>query len=250
MKTPALLLGGLLLTFALSAQELRFVVGEWTPYTGSGLAGGGVAVELVEAACLEAGLEARVDFVPWKRAEAMVESGQAFASFPYLRLAVRGDRFLYSDPFLTTRFVVLAKNKAVADQVNPRRPETFHGLRVGLTAGTAAVRSKLEPVGALLEETPALEASIRKLEAGRLDLVVDDQVVVAQTLKALYGKQIPTSFVLLDRPFGDPGALRILVSRDWPGAEALLGELNRGLARVLADGTAARLWARWGLTPP
>lgn len=251
MKTflaAALLFGA---AAGLSAQAVRFVVGEWAPYTGPALAGNGMAVELVAAACRAAGLSASFEFGPWKRDEAAVADGSAFATFPYAETPERRGRFLFSDPLFRSSFAVLLRSdNPVTKGFRFVTNDSFRGFRVGITSGTDAVRLPLERAGAAVEETATLDQSLKKLALGRLDFVIDDRAVVAAGLRTAVPSEDASAFVLLGKPFGETTSFRVMATVKTAGASAVLQRFNAGLAKSLAEGTAGRILARYGFSPP
>jgi len=230
----------------LPAQTVKFSVGEWAPFTGEKIDKNGMAVEIVQAAAAAGGLKATFDWGPWKRAEASVVEGTAFGTFPYTDIAERKGKFLFSDTLFSSSFAVLTftgnpKSKAFAYT----GLEAFKGLKVGVTAGTDAVKLPLEKAGALVEETPSLDLSIKKLELGRIDLIVDDRAVTFDALQKLFPGD--ARFVFLDKAFGDKTAFKVMASMKFPDAPALVKKFNEGLAKIQADGTYQKILARYGL---
>ena len=55
-------------------QELIFAIGEWPPYTYA--SENGLATDIVTAACKSVGLNYRIIYVPWLRAESTVICGR------------------------------------------------------------------------------------------------------------------------------------------------------------------------------
>ena len=97
MKISIILLAGLLAFGLQAADTAKFAIGEWEPYTGQKLEGNGMATEIVVAACAAAGIKPEFEFSPWKRAEASVEEGSCFATFPYQASKEREGKFEFSD---------------------------------------------------------------------------------------------------------------------------------------------------------
>lgn len=232
---------------ALPAQSLSFAVGEWPPYTGEELPLGGAAVELVTAAARAAGMTVNLEWTPWRRAEAWVAADRVFATFPYSETPGRSGKYLFSEPLFFSSFAVLVRRSpALTRDFRFSSPADFRGWKVGTTAGTDEVKVPLEQAGALVEETPTILQSVRKLEQGRLDFVVDDRAVLEAALREL-PESARKGLALLETPFGDRTAFRVMASATAAGGPALLRQFNVGLARIQADGTWARILGRHGL---
>jgi polar amino acid transport system substrate-binding protein len=230
---------------SVSAQTLRFALGEWPPYTGETLEGNGLASQVVVAACRAAGLVPEFDWSPWRRNEALTADGEVFGTFPYSVFPGRQGRFLFSDPIFTSSFAVLVPVGSPWGSATD--PAGFRGAKVGVTAGTDGVMVPFTQAGSQVEETPTAVQSVRKLVQGRLDAVVDDRAVLVYALGTL-NSAARSSLKLLDQSFGPPREYRVMVGPLHPGAAALLSRFNTGLARVRADGTWARILVRSGFT--
>ena len=53
--------------------------------------------EVLREVAREMGVTFRIDFLPWKRCELMVEKGHAWAAVPYVRTPEREEKFYFSD---------------------------------------------------------------------------------------------------------------------------------------------------------
>lgn len=228
---------------SLSAQTLHFALGEWPPYTGESLEGNGLAVQIVVSASRAVGLTPEVDWSPWRRDEALAAEGRVFGTFPYSVTPGRQGRFLFSEPLFTSSFAVLVP--VGSPLASTTDAAGFRGAKVGVTAGTDEVLVPLVRAGSLVEETPTAVQSVRKLAQGRLDAVVDDRAVLVYALGTL-DRETRATLRLLDQNFGPPRDYRVMVSPQYPGAEALLTRLNAGLGRIRADGTWARILVHSG----
>ncbi len=93
-------------------REITLVTGEWSPYTSESIEGRGVFTEIVSAAFKEMGLKPVYIFLPWKRAEKMVQMGEVFAAFPYIMTDTREEMFDFSErvAFSTGRFFYCTKH--------------------------------------------------------------------------------------------------------------------------------------------
>lgn len=212
-----------------SSQTLPLATGEWPPYASASLPGGGSATALVVAAFKHAGLDTSLEFLPWRRAEAYVVSGRAFATFPYQETPDRKGKFLFSAPLFESRFAVVYRAGVPAPTEHQlRRPDFFSGRTIGITAGTDAVGVPLKSVGALVEETRVAEQSLEKLRLGRIDFVIEDRAVVGHMISRIYEGPERNPFAVQDLPWGG-AVFRLMVSPSYPGAEELLRRFDAAL---------------------
>jgi polar amino acid transport system substrate-binding protein len=209
-----------------------------------------MASELVSAACAAAGLKAEFQFSPWKRAEASVEDGTCFATFPYQDTRDRESRFDFSDSLFKSA------NRLLYHTSNPKsarlvygRPEDLKDFKVGSLLGSDAVNQPLRRAGALVEEVQSVEQNLVKLALDRLDFVVDDQLVLAHAVRQTYGFD-PGKDALFD--FNDKGVgastdYHLMVSRKYPQAKELLKRFNAGLKRLVASEQYQKILRKYGL---
>ena len=228
-------------------SDVVFAIGEWAPYVGESLPGYGYAASIVQAACSAAGLRARFEFYPWPRAEARVAEGLAFASFPFVALPEREERFFLSEAIIQSSIAILRSTGNAATETfrYSGDPIEFAGSVVGTTAGTKAVSYPLSKAGVAVEETDTIDLSLLKLDRGRIDFVVEERIVLIDAVRRLFPRGT-ARFVLLERSFLERRAYRLLVSRKYPDSRILLERFNAGLFTILRDGTADRIRADFG----
>ncbi len=234
---------------AVSAQTVSLNVGEWEPYTGEKLSNGGMAVEIVTAAYEAVGIKTEIGFVPWKRAEADVASGRVFASFPFQATHEREELYRFSDVMFTSTFAIAYKRGSVASRDFAYSSITdFKGYRIGMTAGTDAVKTPLEKAGAIVEESQTQDQLVKKLEQDRLDFIIDDGAVIRSAIDALYQGSARDLFGFIDKPFGKPASFRLMASKAHPDSVALVEKFNEGLEKIRSDGSYDDILSRYGLS--
>ena len=83
--------------------KLKIMTGEWFPYVSKNMVGHGFAAEVVSYAFLLGGIETEFEFAPWERCEALVKSGEAFATFPHKQTKEREKFAFFRIPLLLPR---------------------------------------------------------------------------------------------------------------------------------------------------
>lgn len=169
---------------------VRFADAPYPPYVVGeidAVAEGGIAVELMRAIFAEMDVELTISLYPFPRALKMVEFGRADGIC--LLMADRGrESFLaYTDPLFESRELLFYN----ADQRSaPPRFDAAIG-RLGLVHGFsygAGVEELIHQGGVIVEYSATSEESFRKLLAGRVDYVVEDEAV-AEAIMANNGWQ-------------------------------------------------------------
>jgi polar amino acid transport system substrate-binding protein len=249
-KLQAVLISGLTSLAPLAAETVKFATGVWEPYTGQDLEGKGMVTAIVTAACHASGIDAVYSFFPWKRAEANVESGASFATFPYQEIQEREGQFYFSEIICSSGMELLVHGGNVkTDDFEYAKPEDLKPFRVGIVAGTDAVKFPLQKIGCLIEEVQTSEQNLKKLETGRLDAVIDDRAVLLHALKTLYGSDPAklSPFRFMKKSFGAASNYRLMVSRRYPHAKELLERFNAGLKKLKATGEYKAILKKFGL---
>lgn len=235
----------LVLSSALSCNadndKVVFATGEWPPFTSENLPHYGHATALVSAICKVAGIDPVYEFYPWKRAEALVLKGKAFAAFPYALSADRQRSFDFSEVLFQ------GLNVLVYHQNNPNIPKDFiykgtadlSGYRIGGISGSF-LQSDLDQAGITYKATTSIDQSIQKLVVGRLDFCIDDRVVLTDAISRLYPEQIQ-NFKFVSQPFGEKKPTALLVSRSYPDAQELLKRFNNAIKTMRENGEYDRI---------
>jgi len=133
----------------------------------------GLAVDLLRRMADLAGLELNLALQPRMRAEKSFLETPGSLLFPLARLPERENRYRWVGPILPRRVGIYSLSSR--SDIHFRGLHQLDGLHVGATAGTATLEQLLAEglkPGKELEVSPSYEASVRKLMAGRMDLLV------------------------------------------------------------------------------
>lgn len=226
-----------------SAEQLKvvFATGEWPPYSSEHLPDYGFVTALVSAISRVADIEPVYRFYPWKRAELLVLRGEVFGAFPYAISNERKTDFDFSDVLFygLNVLVYYRDNTRIANGFSYTEPADLRGYRIGGISGSF-LRNDLEEAGVEYQETTSIDQSIQKLAAGRIDFVIDDKVVLADTIQRLYPEEAD-KFSFVAEPFGEKKPTALIVSRDYPDANRILARFNDALQTLKASGEYDRL---------
>ncbi|MGA2143315.1 MAG: transporter substrate-binding domain-containing protein [Brevinematales bacterium] len=228
-------------------KSVPFVIGEWPPYTSINLNGYGLASEIVFSACKAAGMKAEFTFYPWKRAELSILKGKFFATFPYLKLPERVPFFYFSDPLFKSEIVIIKsrKNPSVRNfqytDIN-----SLKGFKTGTTTGSVSITGPLRRNSIECEETPVIDQSILKLYLGRIDLVIDEKIVIIDAVKRLYPDKAG-NFEISVKNYLSNSDYRLIVSRKYPDSTAILKLFNEGLEKIRSNGIYQEIYRKFDI---
>ena len=151
------------------AQTLHFATEDFAPFNwGSESKAEGPMVEVVQAVCIAARFDCKIEVLPWRRALALAEEGRIDGLFAMLKTPERDKKFLFTHPVVRTSldfFVPLTSNWVY------RTPEDLNDMTL-VVYGASGSASKLTE---MLAQNPKarMETEInhliafRKLGSGR-----------------------------------------------------------------------------------
>lgn len=236
--------------FSDTAPVVDFYIGEWEPFTGKYMKNGGLITAIVSEACRNSGINSKFKFYPWKRAEFSVERGESFATFPYQETNERKEMYLFSETIYTSSMAILyLKKRTSSIDLKHIRKEDFRNIRAGIIYGTDAVKHELEKLGAVVEEVQDVSQNFKKLEENRIDIIIDDVLVIKYSIAKLYGSDT-LKFEFSDKSFGNKANYKLMVSKKYPNSVQLLTKFNAGIRTIISNGTYNRIIRDYSETPP
>lgn len=181
MLRCALLLLTLLLPCALPAANLRLVGDSWPPFVDSRLPGNGLAVELVTTALKRAGFDSSFQQVPWSRALHGVRSGDYDIALSAWYEPARSLYGQFSRAYLSNRIRLLQrKGRGIEfSRLSDLRPYRIAVVRDYAYAPEFDRDSRLQKVN-----VTSFANAARMLEAGRVDLAVEDELALGSPSRA------------------------------------------------------------------
>ncbi|WP_084788917.1 ABC transporter substrate-binding protein [Bradyrhizobium sp. Cp5.3] len=180
--------------------------------------------------------------LPWARAQALVQDGNADAFFTNPTPA----RLEYA--MFTHRAAIETKTELFYALDNPRRAEIeairnveqLAGFRQGDYVGNGFAEVTFK--GLQVDVTPTLDSVFRKIAAGRLDFFVGNDLVAKSVLKkTVLGEKIRSFQV----DIGRPSQFHIGIRKTFPDVAPLIEKADTATEAALADGTLTRIVAAY-----
>lgn len=231
-----ILLSCLLLTFSLSAQaaDVRLATLEYPPYSSELLPERGSIVELTTRAFAETGNSVQIDFLPWARALAELRKGNYDGVLLLWPEEIVNEQLIASRPLLYSElgFFIRRDTPVAFTELSQ-----LAGRTVGVARGYGYPKHILN-AGIVSEEGADDLTNLRKLAAGRFDLVLLEQQVGLHLLsrepalqKSLAWQGQTLARIPLFVGFAPPKPGR----PDWAGVYA------QGLSALFANGEYLRI---------
>jgi len=220
---------------------------EYPPYSGEGLAHGGLIVQIVTEAYERVDYKVNIHFYPWTRAARMAQEGELDGLAQIWMREARKVWLLYSHPMPSSNEVVFYKrvdNKVAFDG------QDYLALKP-YSIGTG--RSYANPPGfELAREQLRIEVvtediqNLRKLASGWIDLVIIDKLVAQHLLQATM-PEIIDSFDWISPPLSIEKNY-VGISNKAPQAKKKIQDFNRGLALLKKAGRIKAILAEHGFS--
>jgi len=215
--------------FVSNRYPITLVTGNnYRPFADHALAHGGMSVEIVRAAFLSSGYEARILFMPWKRGFIGVQRQIYEGTFPHFFNEEWAQEYLYSDPIYPghQRIYVSANS-----HVKFNRIADLVGLRLCSPIGHAidGTLQKLIDTAAISIISPSsTKLCAKMLERNRVDFMALDETVYNHMFSELNLKAVGKPLAKSD--------LYLLLPHHDPNSEILMDAFNRGLGCIKTSG--------------
>lgn len=221
-------------TTATAAKQptLTLVVDNYPPYIDELAPELGVLSHLVQHAFQQAGVATTLSFQPWPKVP-VVAAQPNHASFLWFKTAELEQNWLFSEPIVELRQMIIATDRLKADF---RRFDEFRPYRIGVTKGYfygpdfSAHRQDFQ-----LTEAVSDYASLQNLLAGRVDVVLMDPIVAQLMWQQLPAKSPKLRF--LPKPLLTAQPAYLVCSRNFLPCHEVIQSFNQALQQLQQSGT-------------
>lgn len=226
---------------AQAADTVYLVTTAYPPYYGPDLSKNGVITQIVTEALKRGGYTLKVDWLPWARALHDAEEGRADGAMGIWHSKEREQYFVYSSAMAPNQIGFF---KRADSSIGFKALSELKPYKIGVVRGYANPKA-FDVAKLTTEEAGDDEANLRKLGAGRIDLVLIDKGVALYLIDTKL-REFKGKLVWLD-PSVDKLPMYVGFSRKAPGYEKKLAAFNKGLKEMEADGTLAKLIGQAGI---
>ncbi|WP_108649557.1 substrate-binding periplasmic protein [Dongshaea marina] len=230
-KSILVALVALFVTSASQAKTVTISVGEWAPFISKSLKDNGFMAYLFTQAFAEAGDEAKISFLPWKRAFEEAKKAKFDASAGWIKNPEREKDFYYSDTVYTGKQVFFHR---VGETISWDELSDLGKYRFGGVVGYAY--GPLDPLikdGTIkMKLTSAQKSNLQKLLKKRLDVVPIAKAVGFDLINQM---KLQGKIVASEKAFTE-SKYHLIVSKKLPGAEELVKRFNAGLKKLRDSG--------------
>lgn len=222
-------------------DTVRVATGEWPPFTSQKLPAGGPMTEIVSEAFALVGIRVEYGYFPWRRGYEYAKDGRWDGSIGWECNTPKHELdFVLSQPILVVDKVLYSRKESGFDWRDVGSLARWRlGAADGYSYGSAwdlAVKTHQISV----ETVPLDEQNLRKLLAGRVDVVAIEAEVATYLLATQFDPKAANLLVahpkILTR-----SPICFALSRQTGRGEALMKRFNEGLQKLKASGRYAKI---------
>jgi polar amino acid transport system substrate-binding protein len=214
-------------------EPILLATGEWSPYSGEGLASHGVAAAVVSAVLQQMGYQPEFRFMPWTRAEQAALENDANrgvrATFPYASTPERAALFYYSKPIFSIELSVFYNARRNPEAAKIKTGGDLTKFAVVPVSGYRYPEEVEKALGHMSPAESTLTAFRQLLDSDQPLLVVEATRVAEDVLTgplALEADSIRRAPLHFDSP------IHLIASRRNPNNSSLIRQFDDALDAV------------------
>ncbi|ABM27844.1 MAG TPA: ABC transporter substrate-binding protein [Desulfovibrio sp.] len=212
----------------------------WPPYADPAHPAHGLTLEILSLALGRSGYTVTMVYLPWVRAEQRLERGGADLLINCWRTEARAKRYLFSRPFARNRLLFMQR---AGESFVFAGQESLKGKTVGTIRGYGYTDAFMADTSIRREEVTNFKDNVRKLVSGRVDLIIEDELVARTQLEQLPA-DLAGQVAFIEPPLVT-NDLYVVAYPDNPGAQDIIRAFDAGLAAMIADGSYKALMERY-----
>lgn len=230
-------------------QKVLIVTGDYIPYVAQSKSNDGFFSEIVIKTLSDCNIDYEIQYFPWARCSEMVKSGKAWATFPFAPTKAREQIFYFSDPIYKTnqKFYYWKDNKKLTNEFYTYfKISDFKGYIFGGTTGYwYGTRDDISALGVKSEWAGDTYALLKMLRSGRIDFLIEDELVCDAAIKTSFSGQAD-KFSTLSSPAMIQDYL-LIASKNYPDSRQLLNKFNASLQKLKESGEFERILKNNGI---
>ncbi|OZG74888.1 amino acid ABC transporter substrate-binding protein [Hahella sp. CCB-MM4] len=240
MKIISTLIVSLLFAFSVQAETVTAAQDPWPPFIQEG-SDPGISIALLKAAMAKEGYTVDFKIMPWNRALNEVKNGNVDLLPGAWYTEEREGYLIYSD-YYAQNSIKFIKKKGDAFEFNGL--DSLSGKKVGIVSGYGYGDEFSKAGNFSRPEAGSIEANIKKLLSGRIDLTLEDEIVAKSVIK---GAGLDLGAVDFTTSALSVNNLHVAAGRANARGQKIIDAYNRGLAAIKADGTYNKILADYGV---
>jgi polar amino acid transport system substrate-binding protein len=222
------------------AETAKIAAGEYAPFVSQKLPQNGVTAAIVTAALKSQNVDAKYDFLPWKRGYIDTSRGDFLGTFPYLKTEEREATFFYSESIFTDRFRMFVNKKDAKNS-------DWKGATICVPIGydTTQIEGFTSSNKMYVERPPEISDCFKMLAIDRVKLIWASELVGMDIAKNLLGSK--ANVVALDLGLLSESKYYFIVSKSLPNAAEWISRFDAGLKIIQKNGTYQKILTQFSV---
>ena len=121
--------------------------------------------------------------------------------------------------------------------------DELRGKKIGVLKSTLIDYSYFKQEGITFEESYSQESLFKKLKIGRLDMVIEIELVSQRIIYSLFPKEIDNFVKIPISKYSHP--IAIMLTTDYPNVKDIANRYRKGLKKIIEDGTYKKILNRY-----
>lgn len=232
----------LIFTFMLFSQEkLVLATDPFEPFYGPELPNSGYLTEIVIEAFKLEGIEVVVEFVPWKRAYELAQSGHYDGLLGAFYTEEREQYFVYTNPVVLNKVALFSKKDL---EIEYKTLDQLSKYRIGIVRDYSY--SEDFDMALYLDkfESPSPSKNINLLINDRVEIIAGSEPVTGHILKEEYASWVEEVEVI---GYLSQRWLHVLISKKNSDANYYIKKFNNGLNKIKMSGEYKKILEKHGV---
>lgn len=227
---PICLLLFCLISSVAHSETVVLNANESPPYWSKKLPYNGLCGEIISAMSSEAGLDSRIKFMPLKRLIQDTTNNDLGNPAFY----IENQDFAAIIPIAISQVALYYYAPLHPKKISFKTLSDLKGYRIGTLSGTLANRISFQQLGINIEISYSQESLFKKLQHGRLDMVLEIDLIGRQTIAKLFPNE-REHFVAIELP-RSISPIAIMLDKNYPNASAIAQRYRKGLKKIIQTG--------------
>lgn len=213
----------------------------WPPFISSDNSMPGLSIEIVTEAMKTQGYDVDFKIMPWSRALDQVTKGRIDLLPATWYTQERTSYLVYSNSYLENELNII---KRAGDSFKFSDIKSLDGKNVGVVRGYGYGDDFLSATSFNKPEANDLVTNLKKLQAKRIDLTLEDKLVALSTMKeaGLNKSKFEFSDIALST-----NPLYVTSGTANPNGKKYIDAYNKGLAEIKANGVFDAILVKYGI---
>lgn len=225
----------MLVVFSAQSEVITFGANESPPFWSQKMVGNGMCGEIVSAIAKEAGLQAKIQFMPLRR----LIDDDANNDLGNPEFFMHKQEFSAIIPIAIYHISLFYYQPNHPEEIVVTRLRDLSGYKIGILKDTLVDASFFDKAGVMFETSYVQESLFKKLKLGRIDFALRIELAASHSIDRLFPGE-SDDFKIVERlKMTQPIAM--MISENYPNGNKIGKQLQLGLEKIIENGQYGRI---------